>query len=150
MSWHTIHFNLFQVSGGTFSRVLAGGSREELMGMKASSTSLPALPLASVTSSLTSPLAYIIKAGSNLDFNVLQASLASSLNLISLCSKIFHSTPFDLLTTSINHPVNYVHFEVVRVVLRCLVFGLFVSPGQNCLPWLVFDVTSSQISPSPT
>ena len=159
MSWHTIHFNLFQVSGGTFSRVLAGGSREELMGIKAFSTSLPALPLASVTSSLTSPLAYIIKAGSNLDFNVLQASLASSLNLISLCSKIFHSTPFDLLTTSINHPcylcihrilMNYVHFEVVRVVLRCLVFGLFVSPGQNCLPWLVFDVTSSQISPSPT
>ena len=89
------------------------------MGIKGSSTSLPALPLALVTSSLTSPLAYIIKAGSNLDFNVLQASLASSLNLISLCDKLFLSTPFDLVTTSINHPcylcihrilMNYVHF----------------------------------------
>lgn len=100
LSWHTIHCDLFQVSGGTFSRGLAGGSREELMGIKAISTSLPALPLASVTSSWTSPLGYIIKAGSNLDFNVLRASLASSLNLISLCSKIFHSNPSDLLTTS--------------------------------------------------
>ena len=145
MSGHTIHFNLFQVSGGTSSRVLAGGSRGELMGIKGSSTSLPALPLALVTSSLTSPLAYIIKAGSNLDFNVLQASLASSLNLISLCSKLFLSTPFDLVTTSINHPcylcihrilMNYVHFRSCMCGVKMPCFWPLCQPRSE-LPSMV-------------
>lgn len=55
--------------------------------LKASSTALNAssLSLALITSSLASPLAAIANAGSHMDLNVLRASFASSLNLISLC-----------------------------------------------------------------
>ena len=68
------------------------GVRGQPMAAEASSTALKASSSASVaviaSSSLTSPLAAIVNAGSHLDLNVLRASFTSSLNLISLCCKI--------------------------------------------------------------